>query len=233
MPMPAFKAAGTQNNQTGSATVAWPAGHAAGDFGLLCIETCGGEPVPATPAGWTPVANSPQATGAGTAGTQLTVFYKFAASGSELGTPTGDAGDHNLGVIVSVTGVAPAGLPWDVTAGGVKAAAAANISLPAVTTTMPDTLIVQIATHDLDVSVPQFTGHANAALVNLTERHDQSSTQGNGGGIAVWTGEKAAAGSIGTTTANVAASVNAMLTIALRGPSATVERGDPILWGPV
>lgn len=218
MAMPVFKAAGTAVASLNSAGIGWPIGHAAGDFGLFFIETCGGEPVPATPSGWTPVANSPQATGAGTAGTQLTVFYKVATSSSEPSAPTGDSGDHNHGVIVTFTGLASIGSPWDVTAGGVKATAAANASLPTLTTTVADTLIVQAITHDLDIGTPAFTSVTNAALASLTERHDQSSGQGNGGGIAVFTGQKAVAGSIGTTTVNVASCVNAMLTIALRGP---------------
>jgi hypothetical protein len=218
MAMPVFKAAGSAFASLNSAGIGWPIGHAAGDFGLFFIETCGGEPVPATPSGWTPVANSPQATGAGTAGTQLTVFYKIATSSSEPSAPTGDSGDHNHGVIVTFTGVANIGVPWDVTAGGVKATAAANASLPTLTTTVADTLIVQAITHDLDIGTPAFTSVTNAALASLTERHDQSSGQGNGGGIAVFTGQKAVAGSIGTTTVNVASCVNAMLTIALRGP---------------
>jgi len=218
MAMPVFKAASTAAALAGSANISWPVGHAAGDFALLFIETCGGEPVPATPSGWTPVANSPQATGAGATGTQLTVFYKTATSGAEPTASTGDSGDHNHGVIITFTGLATIGVPWDVTAGAVKATAAANASLPTLTTTVADTLIVQAITHDLDIGTPAFTGVANAALASLTERHDQSSGQGNGGGIAVFTGQKAVAGSIGTTTVTVAACVNAMLTIALRGP---------------
>ena len=220
MALPAFKSVGALGTALGSPTVLWPT-HAPGDLGLLCIETCGGEAVPSTPAGWTPIPNSPQATGAGATGTRLTVFYKFATKSNEFGENPADAGDHNSGVIVVFSGVSMVGNPWDVTAGGVKGTASTSVSLPSVTTTVADTLIVHIATHDLDIGTAQFSGQTNAALANLTERADLSSTQGNGGGIAIWTGEKATAGAIGATTATVASSVNAMVTIALRPPVPT------------
>ena len=220
MALPAFKSVGALGTAVGSPTVLWPT-HAPGDLGLLCIETCGGEAVPSTPVGWTPLPNSPQATGAGATGTRLTVFYKFAAKSNEFGENPADSGDHNSAVIVVFSGVSTVGVPWDVIAGDVKGTASTSVSLPSVTTTVVDTLIVHIATHDIDIGTAQFSGHTNAALANLTERCDLSSTQGNGGGIAVWTGEKTTAGAIGTTTATVASSVNAMLTIALRPPVPT------------
>ncbi len=54
-----------------------------GDIAFLVIETCGGEPASlTTPNGFVQVANSPQATGSGTNGTQLTVYWCRATSNS-------------------------------------------------------------------------------------------------------------------------------------------------------
>lgn len=77
---PAFQAAGTAVSGTGAVSPAWPA-HATDDIALLFVESGGGEPAPlSTTAGFVAVANSPQATGAGTAGTQIAVYWARAAT---------------------------------------------------------------------------------------------------------------------------------------------------------
>ncbi|OHB54863.1 MAG: hypothetical protein A2Y12_05480 [Planctomycetes bacterium GWF2_42_9] len=53
------------------------------------------------------------------------------------------------------------------------------------------------ASRDNDSAAAACSGWANVNLSNLTERTDEGTTQGNGGGIGVATGIKATAGSVG------------------------------------
>ena len=215
-PAPTFQAAGTAATGTGAVSPAWPA-HAIDDIALLFIESAGGEAATlSTAAGFVAVANSPQATGAGTAGTQITVFWARATSTS-MATPTvADPGDHVYAQILTYRGVINSGNPWDVTGGGVKAAASTSVTVTGVTTTVANTLVVQAVARDDDSSAAEFSAQTNVNLTGIAERSDAGTTSSNGGGFAVWDGVKAAAGATGNTTATVTSSINAFLTIALK-----------------
>jgi len=215
---PNFQAAGNAVNGTGAVSPPWP-GHAIGDIALLFIESAGGEPATlSTPAGFVAVTNSPQATGATTAGTRITVFWARATSASMAAPTVADPGDHVYARILTYRGVISTGDPWDVTGGGVKAAASTTVTVTGVTTTVADTLIVQAVARDNDSTAAAFSAQTNANLTSITERSDAGTTSGNGGGFAVWDGVKAAAGATGDTTATVTSSINAFLTIALKPP---------------
>jgi len=128
-----------------------------------------------------------------------------------------DAGNHINGVIVAFRGCAYTGNPWNATAGGVKSTASTAMSATAVTSTVDNCLIVNCVARHSDFAANQYSGEANAALSALTERIDNGTQLGNGGGIAVYHGVKAAAGGSGNTTATLAnTSQEAYLTIALK-----------------
>ena len=212
----AFQAAGAAVSGTGTVSPAWPA-HAVNDIALLFVESAGGELAPLnTPAGFAAVANSPQVTGAGTAGTRITVFWARATS-TTMATPTvGDPGNHVYAQIITYRGVATTANPWDVTGGGVKAAASGAVTVTGVTTTVANTLIVQAVARDNDSAAAAFSAITNTALSGITLRSDAGTASGNGGGFAVWDGIHVVPSAIGDTTANVTNSINAFLTIALR-----------------
>ena len=219
---PTYQALGnlTEGTGTGNFSVAWPA-HAVDDIALLFVETTGGQAATLfATAGFVAVLNSPQATGATTAGTQITVFWARATSTS-MASPsvTVVTGNHVYARIITYRGVINTGDPWDVTGGGVKAVASTSLTVTGVTTTLLDTLIVQVAAHDRDNAGAHFSAQTNASLAGIAERSDAGTTQGNGGGFAVWDGVKATAGATGNTTATLSNSVvNAFLTIALQPP---------------
>ncbi len=238
---PTFQAAGTAVSGTGAVSPAWPT-HAVDDIALLFVESTGGQPVTlSTPAGFVAVTNSPQATGTTTNGTQITVFWARATSTS-MATPTvADPGDHVYAQIITYRGVISTGNPWDVTGGGVKAAASTSVTVTGVTTTVPDTLVVQAVARDNDSAAAAFSAETNANLTGIAERSDAGTTSGNGGGFAVWDGVKATAGATGNTTATVTSSINAFLTIALKPQPPTVSSitlassnpsyaGDAVAW---
>ncbi len=221
---PRFQAAGAAVGGTGAVSPAWPA-HAIDDVALLFVESTGGQPASlSTAAGFVEVSGSPQAIGATTAGTRLTVFWARATSAA-MATPTvADPGNHVYAQILTYRGVANVGNPWDVTGGATKTPASASVTVGGITTTVADTLVVQAVARDNDNAAAAFSAQANANLAGLVERVDAGTTQGNGGGIAVWDGYKATAGGTGPTTATVTSSINAYLSIALKplGPAAPV-----------
>lgn len=215
---PTFQAAGTAASGTGAATPTWPA-HAVGDVALLFIESTGGgtAALSSNAAGFVEVTGSPQSSDTGTNGTRLTVFWARATSAAMANPTVADAGNHVYARILTYRGVISSGNPWDVTAGGFKATASTSVTVTGVTTTVPDTLIVQAVSHDRDNTAAHFSGQTNANLTGITERSDEGTNSGNGGGIAVWDGVKLTAGATGDTTATITNSVdNAFLTIALR-----------------
>ena len=212
----AFIAAGTAQSGTGAITVAWPT-HQAGDIALLFVESCGGQAATlSTPAGFAAVANSPQYTGTGTAGTRISVFWCRATS-SSMGSPTvADPGDHVYGRILTFRGVISTGNPWDVTAGGTKGTASTTTTFGTVTTSVNNDLIVLAASRDNSSTSAAWSNWTNTNLSSLTEQSDGGTTSGNGGGVGVATGLKSTAGSTGSTTATVTSSVDGHMTIALK-----------------
>ena len=216
---PTFQGAGAGvSSSTGAVNPAWPA-HQVGDIALLFVESPGGRAATlSTSAGFVAVTGSPQATGGGVTGTQITVFWARATSAA-MATPTvADPGDHVYAQILTYRGVIATGDPWDVTGGGVKASESTSVTVTGITTTAANTLIVQAVSRDNDSQAAAFDAQTNANLTSIAERADAGTDFGNGGGFAVWDGVMAAAGAIGNTTATVTSSVNAFLTIALKPP---------------
>lgn len=228
---PAFVAAGTGLESITTISPAWPS-HVTDDIGLLFVESTGGQPVTlSTAAGFVNVTNSPQATGATTAGTQITVFWCRATSGAMSAPTVADPGDHVYGVILTFRGCPTTGDPWNVTAGSVKASATATTTFPTVTTTVANCLVVLAAARDTDSAVAAWSAPVNAALGDLQERFDLGTALGNGGGLGIYTGVKSVAGATGTTTATVSSSINAQMTIALSPLAPAAATSDaPFRW---
>jgi hypothetical protein len=195
--------------------VTWPT-HQIGDVALLVVESAGGKAVTLSiPSGFIAVANSPQATGIGTAGTQVSVFWCRAYKDAMPSVTIADTGDHITYVILTVRGCVKSGSPFDVTAGSVKAVASTSATVSEVTTTVAGCLIVQALTSDLSSASAFASAQTNANLTGITERVDAGTTQGTGGQIAIITATKTAAGATGTTAWTVTSSINAFLTMAL------------------
>ncbi len=215
-PGPIFSNAGTAVGGAGNVSLTWPA-HAIDDVALLFVESAGGEPATlSVPAGFVQVTNSPQITGAGISGTRITVFWARATSAAMPNPTVLDPGNHVYAQIITYRGVVNTGDPWDITGGGIKAAASTSVTVAEVTTSVTDTLIVQAVARDNDNAAAAFSNQANANLTGIGERNDAGTTSNNGGGFAIWDGYKATAGATGNTTATVTSSINAFLTIALK-----------------
>ncbi len=225
---PIPQAVGAMASGAAAITPLWPA-HTDNDIALLFVESCGGEAITlSTPAGFVAVTNSPSSTGTTTNGTRISVFW-CRATGTTMTDPVvADSGNHQIAFIETFRGCIATGNPWDVTAATVKAAASTSVSITGVTTTVDNCLVVYAAAADNDANGARFSAEANASLTGLTERFDDGSNLGNGGGIGVWTGSKATAGATGTLTATVTSSINAYLVLALK-PAANAARAQ-ISW---
>ena len=77
--------------------------------------------------------------------------------------------DAKVAMIVVVKGAVASGNPWDVTSGDAPAAAGTAITFPGVTTTVANTLIMNILAHRVDSANAQVSGWVNADLTDLTE----------------------------------------------------------------
>jgi hypothetical protein len=219
---PTFVAAGAVSSGTSARTPALPSGIAANDILLLFIETANQAISITNQNGgtWTQVTNSPQGTGTagGTSATRLTAFWSR-YNGTQGAPTTSDSGNHQIARIIAIRGAATSGNPWNITAGGVEATSDTSGSIPGATTTVANTLVVAaIATSLPDASgTANFSAWANGNLTSVTERTDNTSSEGNGGGLGIVTGIKATAGAYGNTTVTTAASaVKGMMSIAIK-----------------
>jgi len=137
-----------------------------------------------------------------------------------------DSGDHQIARIITFRGVIASGNPWDVAVGSVAATASTAVSIPGATTTVANTLVVAIVANATDTTSARTSGWTNANLTSLTERMDNNTSSGNGGGFGVATGVKATAGAYGATTATLAtSSVQGMLSFALKPATGALPSG--------
>lgn len=217
MALPTFVNVGTSQSAATAITPGMPASVLANDILLLFIETAdqaitvsGGTET------WTEVTGSPVSV-AGL--TRLTVFWARASQDAPTSPTTSDSGDHQTGRIMAVRGCVTSGNPWDVTSTGTEAVSDTSGSITGLTTTVQDCLVVAAMAVDAPTAngTTNFSAWANTDLANVTERIDNTSNQGNGGGIGAATGDRAVPGTVGATTVTLAnAAQKAFMTIALK-----------------
>jgi PKD repeat protein len=184
----AFRAAGTLTTSTssGTHTVNYPAGVAAGD--LLVIQMVVTVGTLTTPAGWTNLYGPFTESGFGAAVHYL--FYKI-AGGSEPSTMTvtKSAGNAAAAVMSAYTG-ADTTTPIDVFATAVQPTSGTSGSSPSVTTTKANTMLLRLCT--------AFAGPAATTPAGtVTERYDVTWSF-NSTGLELGTETQAAIGASGT-----------------------------------
>lgn len=215
---PTVRAVGAVANGVGAISPGLPAGTIAGDLLVMFLETAD-ETI--TVAGWTELPTvSPQSVAGAT---RLTVFYKIAVGGDA--TTTSDSGDHQIGRIIGIT-ASTFNLvnPIDSSAGGVRDPASTTATVPGPTTTQAQCLVLAASSHDLDTTTAAFSAPTNANLTGITLRINNSTTDGNGGGLGVASGVKATAGAVGNTTMTVTSSVGGMIALAIAPGTAQNDR---------
>lgn len=225
MATPVFQAATNPVAAFGSFFLAWPT-HIANDIGLLVVETAGdGSTFSIT--GWQTVPGSPVVDVASAAGSKLQVFYKRAASAFESNAFIPDSGDHQIARLYTFRNCIATGSPWDVTTTGIKTTASFTATVPAVTTTVANTLITMIVGRPDDSgSLSHFGVPFNPVLTSIQELGEAGSSIGNGGGFVVSTGIKESAGNTSTSALNKNFSTtDTYMVIAFKGepPSNTIS----------
>lgn len=203
MALPAYQDKGTAVGSIDAIDVAWPT-HQAGDIGILVVEISGNNTMSA-PSGWTYVKQIVDVSS--TAGSQFNVLWKRATSSSEADVTIADTGNHQLGQIYTFRNCISSGTPIESYNATRKTTASTTATVPTLTTTVADTLLVMCISRPNDSSsTTEFSSPTNANLTSLTEQGEAGTTAGNGGGFCVITGVKSTAGSTGTTTVTQATS---------------------------
>lgn len=204
MSFPTYKSAGAGTN---TASPVWGT-HATDDIGILLVnssnqavaETSGFTEAPGSPIG----VGTPATAGAN----RLTCFWKRAASGAEPNAAITSGLDHTHSKIAVFSGCKKTGTPIHAYSFGSDATLDTILTAIGPTTTNPYCLVVIMATTGLDSAAANWSGEAAANLNGLVERYDSGITTGFGGGIALWTGNLATPGPVGTFTANSAGSTS-------------------------
>lgn len=198
MAPPTFQALLDADASTGNVSLTWSAASVnENDIILIGMETNAGEH-PQNPDGYLHLGPTIDADD-----TALTVFWRR-CNGDEAGVDVLGPGDH---VVVNATlwrGCVTEGEPWDILVTGVDNTSNTTLSATGGTTTVADTLVVVFSTLGTDTDTSQFSGWTNADLGSVTERADNFSSQGSGGGIGIASGTKTAAGTFGAMTATLA-----------------------------
>lgn len=179
-------------------------GRTAGDKLYIAVATA--NQAVTAPAGFTAVPNS--GVGRGTAGAASAIglwVFERDSSGTETTIAVADPGDHQIAAGWVVRGAAGAPVVTVRTAVDNTSAGSATHSAPTIEAD-DNSLIITIFGNDRDFAGANYSAQANSTLVNLTERIDAGTSNGNGSGISVVTGERKSAGTVAPTTATSGAS---------------------------
>lgn len=216
MAIPTVQAVGSSAAGIGDITVTLPT-HAADDI-LLVVHETNQSTAPSAPSGWAVLAQYAQ----GTNVTTVTVYWLRATSSGTTNPTFVDPGNHQIGAALVIRGCITSGNPWDYTPSGEGQSGTTTFATTSQTTTVNDCLVFGVISDNTDTATDQMSGEANANLSTFTKQGAFYTTQGNGGGVIVYTGGLATAGSTGSFTGNIATtSAWAGVTFALK-PAAGV-----------
>lgn len=211
-----YQDVGTQQAGINALTVTWPT-HLANDIGVLVVETDGAGTNMATPTNWNLI-QGPITDVASAAGSKLYAFWRRAASNAEGSVSVPDSGDHQIARIYTFRGALQGSSPIDVSTSSTKTTASTTVTIPAVTTTVANTLVVWIVSRPDDTtSTTHFPVATFAGLTGVAEAAEAGSNAGNGGGFTLQYGREATAGSTGTGSISslAASTTNSIIVFAL------------------
>jgi hypothetical protein len=194
--------------------VGWATATKVGDLGILVIESSGADAT-ATASGWTHFPGSPVVDIADATGSKLNVLWKFAESNAPASASVADVGDHTVSRMAVFRNVSTT--PGRITATDTKTTASTTVTWPSITTPSPNNMVVFAASRpDDSASTAVFSAFTAAGLTGPTEAGEAGTATGDGGGLVICYGTRAAMGSIGTSTATSSVSTtNAVFVLAL------------------
>jgi hypothetical protein len=229
--MPTVVGVGASVNGTGDITPPYPGGYTAvaDDIAIDIVET--ESEIPAPPTNWAQVTTINVASGTVT---RLTALWRRLTAAEAAPAITTTA-NHKIGRMIVVRGCRTAGNPYEAAPATTELVSDTTVSIPGTTTTVADCLMLYAFGTGQDVlSSAGATAWADASLANVTERMDDWTTTGLGGGFAMATGEKAVAGATGamTATLSLAANFKTLMCVSLVGQAPGVFTANPRRRGP-
>lgn len=184
----------TGSGGTTTRTMAEPIGTEPGDVILLFVESANEIPAfpitgPPVDDGWQQLTSIGIGTPADVNAVGLEVFWARAHRPTAI---IPDRGDHAFVTNIGIRGCVPTGNPWHAfdTFADQK-----QPGVPFFTPHLPSSVgslfTVGVFAHALDLAGPQFSGFLGYhELTNVTERFNGGTASGNGGGIAIVTGDQ-------------------------------------------
>jgi hypothetical protein len=189
--LPTVVGSGGTTSGTGTIQPALHASTTTGDLISCHAETANQALTMST---YTSIADAEDGSGTGgdVAATMAACLWKIAGAAEAPGT-TNDPGDHVMSKTLSFRG-AVSMIRLDGEAGAV---AASPITWPTIVTPVDNCIVVVVATYAQDANTPVWGTPTFASLANVANHLNGGQLQGNGGGLAISTGEKAVAGDLG------------------------------------
>jgi hypothetical protein len=209
MAFPTVISVGTVASGTSSITPGAPAGTQAGDILVMIVETANQNLPTTPPTNWENAPTLPVGFGTAAAigAVKLHVFWRRLTA-AYTAQAIGDSGDHQVARIACIRGCVNVGDPWDTSATSNQTSANTTITWDNITTTVAECLIVGCVGGDRDANSTADVGNpVNANLGDITTRIENWVVAGRGGGVFMFTGTKATAGAIGSTTATITSQV--------------------------
>ncbi len=190
-------------------SVPWPA-HVAGDRLLLLVEHGGG--TVATPTGYAIVDGFPLNQGGGSL---LSAFDIVATSGAMGDAALAGGSNHMWGVIIRIRDAHPTA-PYAHFAAMKQSGANTNGAWPALKVNETDMAMLAVAAYGVDNAGPMSASEANASLTDVAEVYDAGTATGDGGGIIVLSGTRAAVGMVSMWTSTLTSTVWVAAVFAIR-----------------
>lgn len=222
MAAPTFQAAGSYFPDTiALSSVTWPT-HQTDDIGILIVHVAGNQtPTLTTASGFVEITHQSSGGTDVNNDEHLWIYWCRATSNSMAAVAVDDSGNHQGAQIITIRGCVNTGNPWDVFTS--DSGNGTTGTIPGTTTTLADTLVLAVCSHATDTATAQFSSWTNSNLSSPTERCDNNTTAGSGGGFGAATGSYVGPGNYGSTTVTLATSSNqARVSIAFKSTSGAI-----------
>lgn len=228
MALPVVVGVGNVANGTGDVVPTNPTGSIQNDFLVMAVEQSAVNVFGSTPTGWAGIPGAQVKVASGADDGNITLYYRVFQTGD--GNPTvPDTINHTSARIIGFRGCVT-GTAWETIIAGIDTGVNNSFSASGTATLGADRMIAVFGGTANDIAMTTgVSGFANADLANVTERMDNYHTDGNGGGFFCATGEKAAQGSFGATTATLSVAANkAWVVLVLKPPDGAQTYNDSV-----
>lgn len=202
MAAPTFHSVGAIAGSSSTHTVTMPS-HAADDIILLFLMSANESISLSSAEGFAliPGLSNGDGTAGGSTASRLDVYWVRATSASMVAPTVADSGVNTGSATMAIRGCIATGDPWDVVAGDATSGSNTNsVTIPGATTTVADCLVVLACSDHYDGTASRGLTLTNSDLTSITNRIDGGHTAAGGDGLVVATADRAAAGTVGSST---------------------------------